>query len=88
MFAKKIATTSLDPSCLETSTASRLIPLDKSPGVRPVGIGECLRRLVGKILSKAAAGPIQVCAGHDAGAEAVIHAMQQIWEEESSEGVP
>jgi hypothetical protein len=37
---------------------------------------------------KAAAGPIQVCAGHDAGAEAAIHAMQQIWEEESSEGVP
>ena len=30
-------------------------------------------------------GPIQVCAGHEAGAEAAIHAMQQVGEEENTE---
>ena len=94
LFAKKIATESIDPSCLETYVANRLIPLDKSPSVRPIGIGEILRRLVGKSLAKdfkmdfkETAGPIQVCAGHEAGAEAAIHAMEQIWDEENTEGI-
>ncbi len=53
-----------------------------------------MRRLVGKALTKEfkqdfkeATGPIQVCAGHEAGAEAAIHAMQQVWEEENTEGI-
>ena len=84
----------LQSSCLEDYVANRLILLDKSPGVRTIGICEIQRRLVGKSLakdfkmdSKEAAGPIQVCAGHGSGAEAAIHAMQQIWDEENTEGV-
>ncbi|CAB4008017.1 Hypothetical predicted protein [Paramuricea clavata] len=94
LFAVKIATESLDPFCLEAYVANRLIPLDKSPGIRPIGIGEIMRRLVGKALTKEfkqdfkeATGPIQVCAGHEAGAEAAIHAMQQVWEEKNTEGI-
>ena len=37
-----------DPRCLEAFLANRLVPLDKNPGVRPVGIGEMPRRIFGK----------------------------------------
>ena len=94
VFANTLATESLDPSCLQAYVANRLIPFDKSPGIRPIGIGEILRRLVGKLLVgelkqdlKEAAGPIQVCAGHEAGAEAAIHAMQSIFDEDNTQGI-
>ena len=38
--ALKISTTYIDPSALQAFTSCRLIPLDKCPGVRPIGIGE------------------------------------------------
>ena len=82
------------PSLLEGYTACRLIPLDKNPGVRPIGVGEVLRRIIGKTIStmfkeeiKEAAGPLQVCGGHSAGAEAAIHAMSQVFEEDGTDGV-
>ena len=34
-----------------------------------------------------AAGPLQVCAGHNAGAEAAIHAMSQVFVEEGTDGI-
>ena len=36
---------------------------------------------------KEAAGPLQVCAGHNAGAEAAIHAMSQVFDEEGTDGI-
>ena len=57
-------------------------------------MGEILRRITGKAIAwdlkpdfKVAAGPIQVCASHQAGAESAIHAMCSIFQEESTEGV-
>ena len=73
---------------------ARLIPLDKNPGIRPIGIGEVLKRIIGKMISKhaineikEAAGPLQACAGHGAGAEAAIHAMRETFEAEETDGV-
>ena len=39
----------LDRRDLEMYLSYRLIPLDKFPGVRPIGIGEVLRRIFGKV---------------------------------------
>lgn len=94
ILTRKLLTTSYHPSLLESYTASRLIPLDKNPGIRPIGVGEVLRRIIGKTVSwslndeiKEAAGPLQACAGHSAGAEAAVHGMSQVFAEEETDGI-
>ena len=51
MFSKNLLLKSYDPLLLEPFIACRLIPLDKNPGIRPIGVGEVLRRIVGKVVS-------------------------------------
>ena len=77
---------------LDALTACRLIPLDKKPGCRPIGVGEVLRRILGKCIMavvkddvRRAAGNLQVCAGQQAGGEAAIHAMRHIYNQEDCE---
>ena len=48
--ARRIASSTIDPTALEAYVACRLIPLDKQPGVRPIGIGEVVRRIIGKAI--------------------------------------
>ena len=93
-MARNLATKSYHHKHLESYVASRLIPLNKNPGVRPIGVGEVLRRIIGKAISWTlkeefceAAGPLQTCAGHSAGAEAAIHGMRAIFEEEGTDAV-
>ena len=59
-----------------------IIPLNKQPGLRPIGVGEVFRQIAGKsvmILLKKdvlqTAASLQLCGGQVAGSEAVIHAM-------------
>ena len=94
LVAKKICTSHVDPYGLAPFTACRLIALDKCPGVRPIGVCETVCRIIGKsILStietdiQEAAGTLQLCAGQEAGCEAAIHAMQQIFKDEHTEAV-
>ena len=47
---RRLATEHVDPTGLSALINNRLIPLDKDPGVRPVGIGEVLCRIIGKSL--------------------------------------
>ena len=63
--------------------SGRLIALDKSPGIRPVGIGETWRRLLARCLlrvsgqeAKAACGTEQLACGVEAGIEGAIHAAR------------
>jgi hypothetical protein len=73
------------PSLLESYASCRLIPLGKNPRIRPIGVDEVLRRIIGKTINsflmeeiKQAVGPLQVCAGYSTGIEAAIHAMSQM----------
>ena len=45
IFFEKVSNWSLEPLL-----ACRLIPLDKNPGLRPIGVGEIVRRIAGKVV--------------------------------------
>ena len=73
--------------------ASRLVPLDKSPGVRPIGVGEVLRRIMGKVVMSVtkpdvvkASAKSQMC-GHQSGSEAAIHAMKKMFDNQHTDAV-
>ena len=92
--ARMLCTQYLDPASLQAYLNNRLIPLDKSPGVRPVGIGEVERRGIGKavlsVLKKEvidAASVDQMCTGQPAACEAVVHAMKRCFEAEAADGL-
>ena len=79
---------------MEALMACRLVPLDKNPGLRPIGIGEVLRRIIGKTIMVClkedigeAAGNLQMCAGKPAGAEAAIHALREMFDQDDAEAV-
>ena len=93
-LARILATKHINPEYLEAYVCSRLIPLNKNPGIRPIGIGEVLRRLVGKSISwvlkldiQEAAGPLQVSSGRKSGNEAAIHFMREAFDVETAEAV-
>jgi hypothetical protein len=99
-LAKRLCTEHIKPYCLKEFVACRLIPLDKGldkdgkPGVRPIGIGEVFRRIIGKSVIgvlkadiQDTAGPLQTCAGLRSGIEASIHATRRIWQHESTEAL-
>ena len=50
--ARKIATSNVDPNGLAAYTACRLIALNKDPAVWPIGVGEAVRRIIGKAILK------------------------------------
>ena len=93
-LARRLCTSYVDPAGLSAFVASRLIALDKSPGVRPVGIGETSRRIVSKAILLVlrqdvidCAGSLQLCAGQDSGCEAAVHAVRQMFEDDNTEAL-
>ena len=92
--AKKLCVESDQTDSLEAFLASRLIPLDKTAGLKPIGVGEVIRRIIGKTVVHTlkediirSIANLQACAGHESGCEAAIHAMSQIFNEEDSDAV-
>ena len=93
-LCKKLSCKVIDPDHLGAYTAGRLIPLAKNPGVRPIGIGEVLRRIVGKAVTKVlkldiinSTAPIQVCGGLPGGVEAAIHSVRRIFNDPNTEAI-
>ena len=94
MMARRICTEYVDPEGLSSFTACRLIALDKNPGVRPIGVGEVIRRIIEKAVLgmlkedvQRATGYIQLCAGQECGSEAAIHAMREVFSNDDNHGV-
>ena len=90
---KKLCTEELSFS-LEEFRACQLIPLNKNSGLRPIGVGEVIRRTIKKVIVSvvrnniiSSVGSLQVCAGHEAGCEAAIHVIHIIFEDEKREAV-
>ena len=95
-LTRTMCTEYVDPSSLEALVASRLIPLDKGGGggVRPIGVGEVVRRVISNCVMKVvkpdvmdASGPLQVCAGQTSGSEAAIHAMRNIFDTDDTDAI-
>ena len=91
---RRISTQVVDPEPLKAFLACRLIPLSKNPGVRPIGVCEVIRRILGKAIMsvvaddvRSAAGPLQLCCGQDAGCEAAVHAMRTVFEAEDTDAI-
>ena len=78
---------------IELLVASRLIPLDKGEGaVRPIGVGEVMRRIIGKCVMNVAkgdvveaSGSLLLCAGQKSRSEAAIHGMRTIFEADDTD---
>ena len=71
---------------IEALIASRLILLSKDPGVRPIGIGEVLRRIIGKGVTFTikediikSSGNLQLCGGQKSGAEIAVRALMELF---------
>eukprot|EP00923_Selenidium_pygospionis_P002843 GHVN01004364.1.p1 GENE.GHVN01004364.1~~GHVN01004364.1.p1 ORF type:complete len:695 (+),score=78.46 GHVN01004364.1:2-2086(+) len=84
-LCNKLCNSEVEWKELEALMSCRLVPLDKAPGVRPLGIGDPLRRLVGKALlelvgeeAKRVCGSDQLCAGMKAGTEGAFHAVSRM----------
>ena len=94
-MARRLCTEEIPHQVINLLFDARLVALRKEDdGVRPIGIGETLRRIVGKSVAKVtgkdvqlAGGLLQTCTGLEAGIEAAIHAMARTWEDEGCEAV-
>ena len=94
-LARKLCSTHINPEYTRAFSACRLVPISKPPdGVRPVGVGEVLRRIIGKALMQVmnpelvnATAPIQVCSGLPGGVEAAVHALRRLYEDDDTEAV-
>ena len=78
-------------SCL---LACCLIALDKLPGVRPIGLGEALRRVMAKATLQVISDyifevthPLQLCTGHISGCEAGAHSMRCLYNDTNTEAI-
>ena len=79
---------------MEPYNACRLISLDKNPGVRPIGEGEVMRRIIGRTKTKFLKNELmslgsnyQLCLGQQCGIEYAIHTLRDQYSKTSTDAV-
>ena len=85
-LARTLANMVVSWSDIRALMACRLVALDKCPGVRPIGIGETLRRILGKAVAlvtrydiEDVCGISQLCVGVQSGLEGAVHAVNDLF---------
>ena len=91
---KNLCTDLIETQTIEAFFSCRLIPLDKNTGLRPIGVGRVLRRIAREVIvsvlkndANDCAGSLQVCAGQEAGIEAVVHSLNSLYNDENTDAV-
>ena len=85
-FAELLANGSPDYALYRAATITRLVALNKEPGVRPVGIGDIFMRLWSHCVHTATkpeatsqCAEVQLCCGLRSGIEANLHAVRHVF---------
>ena len=85
-LSRCLANSIFDWSLLRALLSSRLIALDKSPGIRPIGVSETLRRVICESIClitrddpEFVCGSVQLCAGVHSGVEGAIHSASDLF---------
>ena len=83
LLTKKICIEEIE---IKRLIASRLVPLNKNLGLRPIGVGEVLRRVMGKVVMSTFSEDVtttssdaQMC-GRSSGSEAAIHGIRRMFQ--------
>ena len=78
---------------LRALVSGNLIALDQCPGVRNIGIGECLRRIICKNVAQFTKTDLeetcstdQIACGLKAGVEGAIHALCDVFDDNKEDG--
>ena len=93
-IVRKLCTDLVETHTIEAFLSCGLIPLDKNPGIPPIGVGEVLDRIAAKVIVSVlkevvikCTGTLQVYAGQEADIEAAIHSMNMMYEDENNVGL-
>ena len=61
---KKLCTDLIGTQTIEAFLSCGLIPPDKNPGLRPIGVGEVLRRIAKKVIISVLKNDVIDCTGY------------------------
>ena len=92
-FAKRLATSIILPDLIAYNVR-RLVAQDKCPGARPIGIGEVMRRITGRIIVDCIrqdltsfGGNMQLCLGQQRGIEHAIPSLCQNFDDPENQAI-
>ena len=60
---RRLPTSDVNPEGVSGFVACRLVPLDKCPGVKPIGIGEVPQRIIAKVILRVVGSDVEDAAG-------------------------